>query len=151
MAKKSPPFPRTKPPLPKARPATRRVAVYRGIDIVSNDHGGVMMGGVFEYEDGSVQGVSQFLIDNKFLIRFLDVFGVEKLSQVNGKACWVTLAIVHGDGLGGQGEEIVRLDPLIRDHGQPFDLRGWVKENRDARGLEDLEEPEGELEEGENE
>ena len=67
----------------------RELAKCEDFDIGIEDHGILVMFGNFRYEGSSCQGFG-YAIDTSFLYRFLDVFEVEKLQQVNGKSCWVT-------------------------------------------------------------
>jgi hypothetical protein len=95
----------------------RELAKCLGFDIGVEDHGMPYMFGQFDYEDsGRSQGFG-YCIDTSFLMRFLAVFGVEKLQQVNGKSCWVTHDI----------SSILKVEPLHKREGRPFDLKEWVK------------------------
>lgn len=99
----------------------RSLAKLRGFDIGIEDHGILTMLGTFEYEEGMCQGLG-YCIDTAFLYRFLSVFGVGKLQQVNGKSAWVTHT--H-DG-------IIKIEPLHKNDGEAFDIpewQEWVKKN----------------------
>lgn len=112
---------------PARKKYQRQVAVYRKPNISNNEHGGVMLDGYFEFEDGSTQAISQYQVNGRFLLALLQVFGVAKLSQIDGKAVWVT----HDQ------RDIVRLDPLIRDSAPPMALDGIAA---DSENLMDIEE-----------
>ncbi len=94
----------------------RELAKCKGMDIQDNDHGGLMLGGVFEYESGNAQGLG-WGIDMEFLKRFMDVFGVMRLRDVNGKSCWVLC----------NSSKIVRIEPLHKKDGEAFDILEWAK------------------------
>jgi hypothetical protein len=93
----------------------REVARCEGFDIISNDHGGLAMGGAFNYNGGG-QGLG-YVIDIDFVKRFMEVFGVERLRDVNGKACLVTHS--HDD--------IKLIEPLLPNEGTTFDIHAWSK------------------------
>lgn len=92
---------------------TREVARCRGFDIGSDDHGGLAMLGSFDY-GGSGQGLG-YRIDIDFVQRFMAVFGVERLRDVNDKACWVT----HSQW------NITKIEPLLPTDGVAFDIEAW--------------------------
>ena len=101
---------------------TRSLAKAVDIDIVDNDHGWLHLGGHFDYEDGGCQGIGRGL-DMEFIRLFMDVFGVEKLRQVNGRSCWVTHSY----------DNITLIEPLHAKDGQAFDIDRWAADAR-ARG-----------------
>lgn len=96
--------------------AERSLAKCRGFDIGIEDHGILVMYGTFEYDDGGCQGLG-YGIETSFLYRFLSVFSVEMLRQVNGKSCWVT----HTN------DRITKIEPLHKKDGVPFDIVKWQK------------------------
>jgi hypothetical protein len=105
----------------------RTLAKLSGFDFGIEDHGFPYLFGTFEYEDGEARGFG-YSIEVGFLLRFMGVFGVDRLQRVNGRSCWV----VSRDELriGYSSEKIIRIDPLHKKDGTPFDLvawREWVK------------------------
>lgn len=92
----------------------RSLAKLKGFDVGTEDHGILVMYGTFEYDEWGCQGLG-YCIDAAFIYRFLDVFGVSKLSEVNGKSCWVT----HDDN------HIIKLEPLHKKDGKTFDIVEW--------------------------
>jgi hypothetical protein len=93
----------------------REVARLRGVDIISDDHGGLAMGGHFDY-GGSGQGLG-YRIDIDFVQRLMAVFGVERLRDAEGKACWVTHT--HSN--------ITKIEPLLPTDGVAFDIEEWSR------------------------
>lgn len=92
----------------------RSLAKCSGFDIMIEDHGILVMDGHFDYEEGTSQGLG-YCIDTSFLYRFLGVFGVRHLHDVNGKSCWVT----HTNG------SIEKLEPLHKSEGTPMIMADW--------------------------
>jgi len=92
-----------------------------GFDIVDDEHGGLGMGGAFNF-GGSGQGLG-YRIDIEFVRRFMAVFRVSRLRDVNGKACWVTHS--HSD--------ISKIEPLLPDEGTPFNIHAWSAELKSKR------------------
>lgn len=92
----------------------RELAKCRDFDVQIEDHGILVLAGTFEYESGGVQGLG-YMIDASFLMRFMSVFGVEYLKDVNGKSCWVT----HDDS------SITKIEPLHKKEGQAFIIKDW--------------------------
>lgn len=95
----------------------RELAKVNGADIVDNDHGWLHLGTTFEYEGGSAQGISRGL-DMEFIRLFMDVFGVEKLSECHDKSCWVT----HNFS------DIKLIEPLHKKDGQALDVHRWAED-----------------------
>lgn len=97
----------------------RELAKCSGFDFgVDWDHGWPMLFGTFKYEGGG-QGLG-YMMDVSFLMRFLDVFHVERLRQVEGKFCWVT----HTNS------NIHKIEPIMEGEGKTFDIdewREWIK------------------------
>lgn len=94
-------------------PLERELARWKGGDLEVEDHGCLTLTGCFEYESGG-QGLGYF-VDASFLMRFMAALGVTQLSGCDGKSCWVT----HSNS------EVVKIEPLHKDDGQPFDIREW--------------------------
>jgi len=92
----------------------RELAKCLEFDIADNDHGGLMLGGHFEYEGGGCQGLG-YQVDIKFVQMFMEAFGVSRLQDVNGKSCWVT----HGEN------GISKIEPLHKGEGTPFEIDKW--------------------------
>lgn len=89
----------------------REVARCEGFDIIDDEHGGLGIGGCFNY-GGSRQGFGYRI---EFVRRFMAVFRVNRLQDVNGKACWVT----HDHC------SITLIEPLLPSEGTSFDLVAW--------------------------
>ena len=70
--------------------------------------------GTFEYEGGGCRGLG-YMVDAAFLMRFLAVFGVINLRDVNGKSCWVT----------NTHDSIQKIEPLHKRDGTPFVISEW--------------------------
>jgi hypothetical protein len=100
----------------------RELAKCIEFDIQDDEHGGLMLGGHFDYEGGSCQGLG-YNVDMDFIQRFMQVFGVSRLQQVNRKSCWVT----H-DGSG-----VVKIEPLHKNDGEPFSVKEWSSAKRLAQ------------------
>lgn len=66
-----------------------------------------------------------YQVDVAFMMRFLGVFGVDRLSKVNGQSCWVVL---HDDG------QIERIEPLHKGTGRPFDVAAWSAYKKEHPG-----------------
>jgi hypothetical protein len=92
----------------------RELARCRKIDVEDNEHGGLLIGGHFEYENGSMQGMG-YSLDVEFLREFMNVFAVSRLQDINGESCWVT----HDH------ERILKIEPLHKRDGTPFDVQAW--------------------------
>ena len=92
----------------------RSLARCNKFDIGIEDHGLLVLYGHFEYEDGEAQGLG-YCIDSAFLYRFLGVFNVQRLQDINGRSCWVTHT--HSD--------ISLVEPLHAKDGTPFILGDW--------------------------
>ena len=97
---------------------TREVARLRGFDIEDNEHGGLGMGGAFEYE-GAGQSLG-YGIDMKFVQKLMAVFGVKRLQEINGRHAWVTHSY----------SDIRLIEPLLKGEGEPFDVHQWAKNPR---------------------
>jgi hypothetical protein len=91
----------------------KKAARIRGVDIISDEHGGLAMGGSFDY-GGSGQGLG-YRIDIDFVQRFMAVFRVDRLRDADGKACWVT----HDHCT------IYKIEPLLPADGTAFDVEAW--------------------------
>lgn len=104
----------------------REAARCRGVDIIDDEHGGLAMGGTFDF-GGSGQGLG-YRIDIEFVRRFMAVFRVSRLRDAEGKACWVTHS--HCD--------ISKIEPLLPGDGTAFDIHAWSAnlraKNAGARG-----------------
>ena len=94
----------------------RELAKCEDFDIRDNEHGGLCLGGSFDF-DGSSQGFG-YQIDIEFVQKFMEVFGVTHLQAVNGKSCWVTHTY----------DSIKLVEPLHKKDGVPFDVQAWAKE-----------------------
>ena len=93
----------------------RELAKCVGFDFGIEDHGLPYLHGHFDYDGSSSQGFGM-MVDAAFLMRFMAVFGVDKLQAVNGEACWVT----HTDG------KILMIEPLFRSSKRPpFVIAEW--------------------------
>lgn len=85
-------------------------------DFGIEDHGCPYLFGRFDYDDCGSQGFG-YVIDTDFLMRFIRVFGVEQLRDVNGKSCWVV----------ANSSKIYEVHPLHKEDGKPFIIEDWVK------------------------
>ena len=104
----------------------REVAKCEGFD-VGIDHGCVTLRGAFNFS-GSGQGFGYF-IDTDFLKRFMAVFRVENLRDVNGRYCWVTHS--HSN--------IRAVEPMLPEDGTAFDVLAWAEElKRRAAGAPEV-------------
>ena len=83
-------------------------------DIWLEDHGSIMFSGHFDY-DGTCQGLANILTID-FIRKFMEVFNVECLREVNGKKCFVE----HTHS------KIYRLIPLRKDEGTEFDIAEYI-------------------------
>jgi hypothetical protein len=90
----------------------REVARLSGFDFGFEGSWPLLVGS-FNY-DGGGQGLG-CSVSIGFLKRFLAVFRVDSLREVNGRACWVT----HTDS------SILLLEPLLPDEGEPFNIEAW--------------------------
>ncbi len=95
----------------------RKLAKCGNFDFGIEDHGMPVLWGDFEYDEGGVQGLG-YQVDVAFLMRFMGVFGVREMGDVNGRSCWV----VQDD----KGD-IRRIEPLHRADGEAFDIDEWAK------------------------
>jgi len=98
----------------------RELARCQNFDI-GVGYGRLIMWGTFMYE-GAGQSFG-YCIEEEFIKRFMNVFSVEKLQDVNGKECWVTHNHV----------DIRLVEPLFREDGEPFDVAAWAKEMKDKK------------------
>ena len=98
----------------------RDLARARRLD-VGIAHGGPVMCGVFE-GDGWGQGFG-LRIDMEFVVRLMKCFGVERLSDADGKPCWVTHT--HSS--------ILLVEPLLPKEGEAFDVEAWRESKRSER------------------
>ena len=71
------------------RERVRELGKMTNCDLWLEDHGCLVLGGEFHYEDGGVQGIGRIMTIDA-LKQFMQVFNVEYLRSVNGKTCWVT-------------------------------------------------------------
>lgn len=94
----------------------RRLARCVKFDFGTEDHGMPFLFGHFEGE-GWVQGFG-YMVDTDFMQRFLRVFEVERMQQVNGRACWVTYSY----------DRIHKVEPLLSGEGTTFDIDEWRAE-----------------------
>jgi hypothetical protein len=92
------------------------LAKCRDFDFGIEDHGCPYLFGTFEYEGGACQGFG-YIVDTAFLMRFISVFGVQSLREVNGKSCWVT----------SDWDGIYKVEPLHKKDGQAFNVEDWRK------------------------
>lgn len=92
----------------------RELARVKDVDLWIEDHGMLIMSATFDY--GSSQQGLGFAIDEIFIYKFMQVFGVEFLKQVNGKPCWVT----H------DWHRIYKIEPLMEGEGKPFEFEQWA-------------------------
>lgn len=86
-------------------------------DLWLEDHGVLIVSLHFDYESGSSQGFPSYLADPSIIMRLMGVFGVDHLSQIKGRSCWVT----HSHS------EITKIEPLHAKDGTTFDLVEWKK------------------------
>ena len=84
------------------------------------DNGCILLDVTFEYEDGGCQGLGYIINDTSFVKRFMRVFRVDHLSQVNGRSCWVDHS--HNG--------ITAIHPLHRKDGEAFDIKEWSREQK---------------------
>lgn len=94
----------------------REVARVTEAEVGLEDHGILTLFLRFEF-DGSSQGLGCYAIDESFLYRVLDCFGVDRISAIKGMSCWVT----HDMG------KVYRVEPLHKKDGKPFDLEAWSR------------------------
>lgn len=101
----------TKAPIGSALRVLVRAVNFR---IELEDHGLIVLAGEFRESGGQCQGLGRHAQDlDDFLKKFLAVFNVCDLTNVEGKACWITR---RHDGI------IYRIDPLFPNEGEPLDL-----------------------------
>lgn len=100
----------------------RLLAKCVGFDFGVEDHGLPVLFGTFEYEDSVHQGLG-YIVDVGFMKSFLAIFGVDKLSKVNGKSCWVTC----------DNSKIYKIEPLHKKDGVPFDIETYIKDQNKKR------------------
>ena len=91
-------------------------------DFCIEDHGCPFMNGHFDYEDGCCQGFG-YMVDVSFLMRLLSAVGVSSLRELNGEPCWVT----------STGNKILKVEPLHKKDGAPFDITKWCKEKAEEK------------------
>lgn len=94
----------------------RSLAKCREFDFAIEDHGCPILYGTFEYEDGGIQSLG-YQVDIAFLMRFMCALGVDQLSKVNGKSCFVTHTF----------NNIMKIEPLHKKEGTPFDIQEWIE------------------------
>lgn len=97
----------------------RHLARARNFDLMIEDHGLLVLAGHFDYEGWGSQGLG-YQVDANFLKRFMEVFRVERLQQVNGRPCWVTQS----------SDRIHMIEPLFAGEGTVFDIDAWAAEKR---------------------
>lgn len=90
---------------------TRSLAKALEFDLVGDPFMSPVFRGRFEYEDGGGQTFG-LRMERDVIQSFLGVFGVWKLSEVNGRSCWVT----HSQ------YDVAKLEPLHAKDGKPFDV-----------------------------
>ena len=95
----------------------KQLAKLGRFDVALDDRSGAFMvlTGHFKME-GSGIGLG-YLLDADFIIRFLKAVGVDNVRDLEGKSCWITLKDWSGP--------VVRIDPLHKDDGVPFDIEAW--------------------------
>lgn len=102
----------------------RALAKCVRFDVGVEDHGCPTLFGHFEYDESGCQGLG-YMVDMAFLMRFMAVFGVSQLQEVNGKSCWVVFDSKSNFSCGSTSEHIIRIDPLHRAGGRPFSILDW--------------------------
>lgn len=95
----------------------RELAKLKGVDVMIDDHGIMIMGGTFYYESGCCQGFG-YCIDMDFVRLLMEVFEANELKEVNGKSCWVT----H------DASSIIKIEPLHKGDGKTFDIKKWSED-----------------------
>ena len=95
----------------------KSLAKLKGFDVGIEDHGCFVMFGTFYYENGPCQGLG-YVINTAFIQKFMEVFGVEKLQQVNGKSCWVWHT--HNG--------VTKMTPIHKADGREFDIVSWMED-----------------------
>jgi hypothetical protein len=101
----------------------RELAQAIDFDIQDNEHGGLMLGGHFQYEGGGCQGLG-YILDIEFIQRFMGVFNVHRLGDIQGASCWVT----HDES------GITKIEPLHKEYGIAFNIAGWPSKKKAKRG-----------------
>ena len=101
--------------------AERWLGRAEGFDFEIEDHGLPVLSGSFD--GGSFSQGLGYQVDIEFIKRFLRVFGVYKLQEVNGESCWIT-------NRRGNNEPIILLEPLYEKDGEAFDIEEWGRELR---------------------
>jgi hypothetical protein len=99
----------------------RSLAKLTSVDFEIEDHGIPIWNIRFEYDDGGCQGMGGYTAETSFMCRILRAVGVNAVSQLVGKSCWVTHTHT----------EILKIEPLHKKNGTPFlieDWRKWVTE-----------------------
>lgn len=91
----------------------RELVKCKGFDVAIEDHGILTLVGTF-HGDGWGQGLG-YAINAAFLMRFMGVFGVTHLQQVNGRSCWITQ----------DSNGVYKVEPLHKDEGESFDIIKW--------------------------
>lgn len=69
----------------------------------------------FAYDKATRQCLSGYMLDAAFVIRFMRAVGVDRLSEAEGKSCWVTAT----------RNEILSVEPLHAEDGRPFVISEW--------------------------
>jgi len=97
------------------------LAVAEHLDVGFEDHGCFVMFGGLSYGSGS-QGIG-LTMSSDFLKRFIRAFGVERLSECNGRYVFVehSMCMIH------------RLIPISfgsDEENAEFDISQWLKDNK---------------------
>ena len=71
----------------------------------------------FEYESGVCQCLGGYQLEPAFVYRFLGALGIRDLRKAEGKSCWVTY----------RPAKILKIEPLHKKDGEPFDIEAWSK------------------------
>lgn len=95
----------------------RVLAKIRYVDFEIEDHGIPIWDIVFDYDDGSSQGMGGYTAEIGFMCRLLGAIGVYSMSELKGKSCWVTHTF----------DSISMVEPLHKKDGKPFVIEDWKK------------------------
>lgn len=96
-------------------------------DFGIDDRGFPTLFGYFDYNNFT-QSIPFNCIDIEFMVSLLKVFNVEKLSELEGKECWITR----------ERDVIIMIPKLIESYkgdGIPFNIQEWINKKNANKNL----------------
>lgn len=105
----------------------KRLAIIHGCELMRHDcYGFPMLDCTFQYfeEDNKTRGSLHqglgYIVTMDFVMKFMEVFDVLRLGDIDKQKCWVT----------NRNGSIVKIEPYKQKNGTTFDITKWQKEQK---------------------